>query len=76
MYLSDDNRICWSRPGAAPGAEEWLEVHRSFGRHAAILEERAGRVVLENRVAPRLHLPPAPRGTRRDSDQEGFARAR
>src|SRR5487761_1378596 len=75
--LSDDNRICWSRPGAAPSAEQQrLEVHRSFGRHAAVVEERAGRVVLENRVAPRSHLPSAAGGIRRDGGQERLARAR
>jgi hypothetical protein len=50
--------------GADPeqrSAEELIEVHRSVRRHAALLKERARRVDLESRVAPRCDFPLASR---------------
>src|SRR6266851_8065761 len=49
--LSNDRRICWSRPGAASSAKQQLKIHRSFRRHARLLEKRRRRMGLESRVA-------------------------
>jgi hypothetical protein len=54
VLLSNSRWIRWSRPGAASSAEQQFEVHRSFRRYPALLEKRARRMGLENRVAPRL----------------------
>jgi hypothetical protein len=51
LELSNDYRICWSRPGAAPSAEQRFEIHRSFCRHATLMEKCGKRMELENRVA-------------------------
>src|SRR6266850_3538554 len=75
--LSNDHRLRRRRPGAASSAEQQrLEVHRSFRRHAAVVEEHRRRMGLENRVASRLRFPPAARRIRRNDDQERRARAR
>jgi hypothetical protein len=50
-YLSNDRRICWSRPRAASSAEQRFKIHRSFRRHATLLEKRRRRMGLESRVA-------------------------
>ena len=68
MYLSDNRRICRSRPRAASIAQQRREIHRSFGRYTAVLEERAGRMVLEEGMAP--CLPSATRGIRLADNQE------
>jgi hypothetical protein len=74
--LSYDHRLRRRRPGAASSAEQQrLEVHRSFRRNAAVVEEHRRRMGLEDRVAPRLRVPAAARRIRRD-DQERLARAR
>src|SRR2546426_7362134 len=53
--LSNNHRLRRRRPGAASSEEQQrLEVHRSFRRHAAVVEEHRRRVGLEDRVAPRL----------------------
>jgi hypothetical protein len=72
--LSDNRGIRWSRARAATGASERREVYGSFGRNAAILAKRAGRVGLENRMALRRDLPAAAGGMRRAVGQEGLAR--
>jgi hypothetical protein len=60
LELSNDRRICWSRPGAASSTEQqWLEVHRSVRRDAAVVEKHRRRMGLEDRVASRLRFPPA-----------------
>jgi hypothetical protein len=38
--LSNDRRICWSRPRAASSAEQRFEIHRSVRRHTTLLEKR------------------------------------
>src|SRR6267378_2807048 len=41
LELSNDRRICWGRPGAAPSAEQQrLEIQRSSRRNAALVQER------------------------------------
>jgi hypothetical protein len=57
MYLNSVTVVGFL--GADP-KERWHEIHGALGRDTAILEECAGRMVLEDRVAPRLHLSPAP----------------
>ena len=53
--LSDDHRLRRRRPGAASSAEQQrLEVHRSFRRDAAVVEEHRRRMGVEDRVASRL----------------------
>src|SRR5260221_4259658 len=53
--LSNDHWLRRRRPGAASGAEQQrLEVHRSFRRHAAVVEEHRRRMGVEDRVASRL----------------------
>src|SRR5215472_8454328 len=59
LELSDDRRICWSRPGAAASAEQRFEIHRSFRRHTALLEKRRRRMGLESRVASHRDIPPS-----------------
>jgi Phage integrase family/Single-strand binding protein family len=49
---SDNRRIRRSRSGAAASEGKRHEVHRSVRCHAALLEERAGRVDFQDRVAP------------------------
>ena len=44
------------RPGATPSACQRRGVHRSFGRHTAVMEERARRVGLEDRMASRRRV--------------------
>jgi hypothetical protein len=51
--LSNDRRICWGRPGATSSAEQEFKIHRSFRRHATLLERRRRRMGLESRVASR-----------------------
>src|SRR5258706_2848221 len=75
--LSANHRLRRRRPGAASSPEQQrLEVHRSFRRHAASVEEHRRRMGLEDRVASRLRFPSAARRIRRDHHQERFARAR
>ena len=76
LKLSNHRRICWCRPRAASSAERRFKIHRSFRGHATLLKERAGGVVLENRVAPHLRFPPATGRICRNGDQEGIARPR
>jgi hypothetical protein len=40
LELSNDRRICWSRSRAASSAEQRFKIHRSFRRHATLLEKR------------------------------------
>jgi|ERR1700730_7588770 len=52
--LSDDHWLRRRRPGPVSSAEQQrLEVHRSFRRHAAFVEEHRRRMGLESRVASR-----------------------
>ncbi len=44
--LSNSRRVRWCRPGATSSAEQRLKIHRSFRRHAALLEDRRGRMGL------------------------------
>jgi hypothetical protein len=53
LELSNDRRICWSRPRAASSAEQRFKIHRSLRRHAALLEKCRRRMGLESRVASR-----------------------
>ena len=54
FQLSNDHRLRRRRPGAASSAEQQrFEVHRSFRRHTAVVEEHRRRMGLENRVASR-----------------------
>src|SRR5258708_13398323 len=53
--LSNDHRLRRCRPGAASSAEQQrFEVHRSFRRHAAVVEEHRRRMGVEDRVASRV----------------------
>jgi hypothetical protein len=54
--LSDEHRLRRRRPGAASSAEQRFKIHRSFRRHATLLEKRRRRMGLESRVAPHLHF--------------------
>jgi hypothetical protein len=74
LELSDNRGIRRSRAGAATGASERSEVYRSFCGNAAILEKRAGRMGLEDRVAPRRDLPAAACGIRAAVGRERLAR--
>ena len=76
MYLNSVTIVGFvgADPEQRQARKQRREIHRSFGRHTAVLEERAGRVVLEDRVAPRLHLPPATRRIRPAVRQERLAR--
>src|SRR5882724_7070778 len=38
--LSNDYRICWSRPGATSSERQRSEIHRAVSRHTTLLEER------------------------------------
>src|SRR5438094_7394460 len=60
LELSNDRRICWSRPRAASSAEQRFKIHRSFRRHATLLEKRRRRMGLESRVASRRDISPSP----------------
>ncbi len=52
---ADPEQRCRLRARSATSAEQQrLEVHRSFRRHAAVMEERRRRMCVENGVAPRL----------------------
>ncbi len=73
---ADPEQHFWLRALSATSEEQQrFEVHRSFRRHAAVVEEHRRRMGVENRVASRLRVPPAARRIRRDDHQEGFARA-
>src|SRR5579863_1864711 len=74
LELSNNRRIRRSGPGATASAQQRHEVHRSFGRHAPILEEHTGRMVLEDRMAPYLDLPAATRCIRLAVGRERLAR--
>jgi hypothetical protein len=57
---ADPERSRFERaPQCASAEQQRLEVHRSFRRHAAVVEEHRRRMGLEDRVAPRLRVPPA-----------------
>src|SRR5258707_2837307 len=74
--LSDDHRLRRRRPGAASSAEQQrLEVHRSFRRHAAVVEKNRRRMGLENRVASPLCVPSAARRKRRTHNHERALRS-
>jgi hypothetical protein len=51
--FSSDHRVHRQRPRATPGARQRRCIHRSFGCHAAVMEERGRRVGLEDRMASR-----------------------
>src|SRR5215472_1505486 len=59
LELGNDRRICWGRPGAASSAEQRFKIHRSFRRHATLLEKRRRRMGLESRVASRRDISPS-----------------
>src|SRR6266699_6715499 len=59
LELSNNHRICWSRSRAASIAEQRFKIHRSFRRHATLLEKRRGRMGLESRVASRRDISPS-----------------
>src|SRR5438046_5464193 len=48
LELSNDRRICWGRPGAASSTEQRFKSHRSFRRHATLVEKRRRRMGLES----------------------------
>src|SRR6266487_4197546 len=53
--LSDDHRLRRRRPGAASSAEQQrFEVHRSFRRDAAVVEEH--RRAIKSNIADSLHV--------------------
>ena len=62
---SNDRRICLGRPGATASAEQRFKIHRSFRRHAAVVERLERRVAVQNRMAPRGSLQSARRIDRR-----------
>ena len=69
MYLNSVTIVGFV--GADPGNVSraiTAQASRFSGRHAAILEEHAGRVVLKDRMASHLHLPSAISGIRRAGD--------
>src|SRR5882724_10269697 len=71
LELSNDRRICWSRPGAASSAEQRFEIRRSVRRHTTLLEKRGRRMGLESRVASHRDFSPSPGRVRPQQHQEG-----